>query len=88
MKLEVASKSEEILVTADRARGEADAINQIRTADNIVDVLPAEVITSLPNANVADALGRLPRCSLERIEGEGVYIHVRGTRTSPDQYHR
>ena len=58
VKLEVASKSEEILVTADRARGEADAINQIRTADNIIDVLPAEVIISLPNANVADALGR------------------------------
>ena len=29
------------------------------------DVLPSEVITSLPNANVADALGRLPRlCSI------------------------
>ena len=78
VKLEVASKSEEILVTADRARGEADAINQTRTADNIIDVLPAEVIISLPNANVADALGRMSGVVLERAEGEGEYIDVRG----------
>ncbi|MDW5266158.1 MULTISPECIES: TonB-dependent receptor [Acidobacteriaceae] len=79
LKLTVASRSEEILVTADRPHGEAEAINQTRTADNIVQVLPSEVITSLPNANVADAIGRLPSVSLYRIEGEGVYIQVRGT---------
>lgn len=79
LKLAVASNSEEILVTAPRPHGEAEAINETRTADNIVQVLPAEVITSLPNANVADAIGRLPSVSLYRIEGEGVYIQVRGT---------
>ncbi|MEI9976705.1 MAG: TonB-dependent receptor plug domain-containing protein [Ignavibacteriota bacterium] len=77
--LEVASANEEVLVTADRPRGEAEAINRTRMADNVLQVLPAEVITSLPNANVADALGRLPSVTLERIEGEGVYIQVRGT---------
>jgi len=76
--LEVASTSEEIFVTADRARGEAEAINQVRTADNIIDVLPAEIITSLPNANIADALGRLPGVVLERDEGEGQYVDIRG----------
>jgi len=77
--MEVASASEEVLVLAERPRGEAEAINRTRMADNILQVLPAEVITSLPNANVADALGRLPSVTLERIEGEGVYIQVRGT---------
>jgi TonB-dependent receptor len=77
--LKVASNSEEILVTAERPHGEAEAINETRTADNILQVLPAEVITSLPNANVADAIGRLPSVTLYRIEGEGVYIQVRGT---------
>jgi hypothetical protein len=62
--LEVAGQSEMILVTAARSRGEADQINRTRTADNIVQVLSAEVITSLPNANVADALGRLPSVTL------------------------
>jgi TonB-dependent receptor len=37
------------------------------------------VITSLPNATIADAAGRLPGVSLERDEGEGKYIDVRGT---------
>src|SRR5271166_4974330 len=78
-KMQVGSVSEQIIVTAERVRGEAEAINRTRMADNIVQVLPAEVITSLPNANVADALGRLPSVTLERIEGEGVYIQVRGT---------
>jgi TonB-dependent receptor len=75
----VASDSESILVTAERAHGEAEAVNEIRTADNILNVLPAEVITSLPNANVADAVGRLPGVTLERDEGEGKYVQIRGT---------
>jgi TonB-dependent receptor len=77
--MDVASANEEILVTAERPRGEAESINRTRSADNLLQVLPAEVITSLPNANVADALGRLPSITLERIEGEGVYVFVRGT---------
>jgi TonB-dependent receptor len=77
--MDVASANEEILVTAERPRGEAEAVNRTRMADNLLQVLPAEVITSLPNANVADALGRLPSITLERIEGEGVYVFVRGT---------
>ncbi|PYV50861.1 MAG: hypothetical protein DMG98_27150 [Acidobacteria bacterium] len=75
----MASKNEEIMVYAERAHGEAEAINEERTADNILQVLPAEVITSLPNANVADAIGRLPSVTLERDEGEGKYVQIRGT---------
>jgi TonB-dependent receptor len=77
--MQVGSVGQEVLVTAERPRGEAEAINRTRMADNILQVLPAEIITSLPNANVADALGRLPSVTLERIEGEGVYVQVRGT---------
>jgi TonB-dependent receptor len=79
LSLKVASASEEIMVTAERPHGEAEAINETRTADNLLQVLPAEVITSLPNANVGDAIGRFPSVTLYRIEGEGVYIQVRGT---------
>ncbi len=76
--LQVGGKNEEVLVTADRPHGEAEAINRERTAINILQVLPSEVITSLPNANVADALGRLPSVTLERDEGEGKYVQIRG----------
>src|SRR4029077_9540061 len=78
-KLDVAGPSEAILVTAGRARGEAGEINRERAADNIVQVLSSEVITSLPNANIADAVGRLPSVTLERDEGEGKYVQIRGT---------
>ena len=77
--LKVASVSDQVMVTAERARGEAEAINIERMAENIVQVLPAEVITSLPNTNVADAVGRLPSVTLERDEGEGKYVQIRGT---------
>lgn len=78
-KMTVQSASDSVVVTAERPSAEAEAINVERTADNIVQVLPAEVIRSLPNANMADALGRLPSVTLERDEGEGKYVQVRGT---------
>src|SRR5437667_1402498 len=79
VKLEVESQNLQVLVTAERAYGEAEAVNRERSADNIVQVLPADVIRSLPNANMADALGRLPSVTIERDEGEGKYVQVRGT---------
>lgn len=79
VKLGVESQNLEVLVTAERASGEAESVNRERTADNIVQVLPADVIRSLPNANMADALGRLPSVTIERDEGEGKYVQIRGT---------
>jgi len=78
-KLDVESQNLKVLVTAERASAEAEAVNRERTADNIVQVLPADVIRSLPNANMADALGRLPSVTIERDEGEGKYVQIRGT---------
>jgi TonB-dependent receptor len=77
--LKVASNVSSVQVYAGREGGEIEAINRTIAADNIINVLPADVIKSLPNANVADAIGRLPSVSLERDEGEGKYVQVRGT---------
>ena len=79
VKLEVQSQNELVIVSAERVSAEAEAVNRERIADNIVQVLPDDVIRSLPNANLADALGRLPSVSIERDEGEGKYVQVRGT---------
>ena len=78
-KLQVASAADQVEVTADRPRGEAEAINRTLAAENILQVLPADVIVSLPNANIADALGRMASVSIERDEGEGKYVQIRGT---------
>jgi TonB-dependent receptor len=77
--LQVERHMEVVEVRAEREHGEVEAINRERTADNVLQVLPAEVITSLPNANIADALGRLPSVTIERDEGEGKYVQIRGT---------
>lgn len=77
--LAIAAGSESVDVYAPRLGGELEAINRTFNAENIINVLPADVITSLPNANVADAIGRLPDVTLERDEGEGKYVKVRGT---------
>jgi len=77
--IQVSGKGDEVTVFSGRESGEIEAINRTRTADNIVQILPAEIITSLPNANVADALGRMPSVTLERDEGEGKYVQIRGT---------
>ncbi len=77
--LQIGLVNQEVVVRGEREHGEIEALNLERTADNIIEVLPAEVITSLPNTNVADALGRLPGVSLERDEGEGKYVQIRGT---------
>jgi TonB-dependent receptor len=78
-KMQVASQEDKVMVTAERLQGEAEAINIERTADDIVQVLPERVINSLPNTNIADAVGRLPSVTLERDEGEGKYVQIRGT---------
>jgi TonB-dependent receptor len=77
--LKVLSAADSVMVTAPRLEGEAEAVNVERMSAEIVQVEPAGVITSLPNNTLADAVGRLPGVSLERDEGEGKYVQIRGT---------
>src|SRR6202046_5155489 len=76
--LQVASANQSVMVHGD-LQGEAEEIQIQRTSENIVNVMSADVIRSLPNANIADAVGRLPGVTLERDEGEGKYVQIRGT---------
>ncbi len=75
----VGSTAQDILVTATDVHGDAESINRINSSENILNVLTNDQIMSLPNADVADALGRLMGVTLERDEGEGKYVQIRGT---------
>jgi TonB-dependent receptor len=77
-KLDLAAAIQTIHVEGD-LQGEAQQVQEQRTSDNVVNVISSDVITSLPNANIADAVGRLPGVTLERDEGEGKYVQIRGT---------
>jgi TonB-dependent receptor len=50
-----------------------------KDADNIISVMSGDEIRSLPNANAAEALARMPGVTAERDEGEGKYVEIRGT---------
>ncbi|MFZ6747532.1 TonB-dependent receptor [Undibacterium sp. Ren11W] len=47
-------------------------------ADNIVNVISSDDIGGLPDKNAAEALARLPGVSVQRDQGEGRYVTVRG----------
>ena len=74
----VNSANQQVLVNANLV-GDAAAINEQRTSPNILDVQTDTQIQSLPNQNVADAIGRMPAVTLQRNEGEGQYVQIRGT---------
>lgn len=66
-----------ISITAQR-EGQASAINQQLTADAIKNVVAAERIQEVPDANAAESISRLPGISLTRSGGEGAKVVVRG----------
>lgn len=69
-----------VVVTAQRlGESEASALERRAEAPNEVSVLAGDVIRALPNANAAEAAGRMPGVTTERDEGEGKFIQVRGT---------
>lgn len=67
-----------VRVEAQRASGTALSLAVQKVADNLKNLTVAEEIRALPNANAADAISRLPGVSLQRHEGEGAYVQVRG----------
>ncbi len=69
-----------VLVTAHRlGETKAVALDRQQVADNLVTVLSGDEIRALPNGNAAEAAGRMPDVSLERDEGEGKFVQIRGT---------
>ncbi len=65
--LTVSSNSQQVTVHGELS-GDAMALNEQKTSANILNVMTAPTIMSLPNANVADALGvcRASRCNATR----------------------
>ncbi|MAT39509.1 MAG: hypothetical protein CL946_07880 [Ectothiorhodospiraceae bacterium] len=59
--------------------GQARALNQQKTADNIMNVVASDQIGRFPDPNVAEALQRIPGTSIQRDQGEGRYVLIRGT---------
>ena len=54
------------------------ALKEQRRSDNIESVVHADGMAQLPDENVAEAVQRLPGVSVERDQGEGRFVSVRG----------
>lgn len=63
-------------------RGDRDAqamaLNQQRTSTNYINVVSADLLGQFPDNNIAESTQRIPGISIERDQGEGRYITMRG----------
>ncbi|MHA6723660.1 TonB-dependent receptor [Sphingomonas sp. RS2018] len=73
-----AGSGTDIVVVGSLADTTARALNQQRQADNTSTVLSADAIGRFPDPNIAEALQRAPGVGIERDQGEGRYVNVRG----------
>ncbi len=74
---ESAISGKEVVITAQR-QGQEQAITQELSANTIVNMVSPDRIRENPDANAAEAVGRLPGVSLVRSGGEGQNIIIRG----------
>ncbi|WP_420387087.1 TonB-dependent receptor [Roseivirga sp.] len=68
----------QVIVMGDRLKGQAKALNQQRTNANITNVVAADQIGRFPDANIGDALKRIPGITIQNDQGEARNIIVRG----------
>lgn len=72
------SIGEEILVLGDRLKGQAKALNQQRANINITNIVAADQIGRFPDANIGDAMKRIPGITMQNDQGEARDIIIRG----------
>lgn len=68
----------EIVIMTDRLRGQAKAINKQKTNQNITNVISSDQVGRFPDANIGDALKRIPGITMQNDQGEARNIIIRG----------
>lgn len=72
-----ADEVEEIIVTGIRASIQNSIAAKARST-SIVEVITAEDIGKLPDVSIAESLARLPGLTVQRLDGRGQLISIRG----------
>lgn len=68
----------EVVVIGDRLRGQARALNQQKNKVNITNIISSDQVGRFPDANIGDALKRVPGVTMQNDQGEARNIIVRG----------
>jgi TonB-dependent receptor len=79
IRLKPVSKQLPELVITENAEGQVKAYLEQKNAPTIKNVVSSEQIAQFPDLNAADAIQRIPGISLQRDQGEGRYVQLRGT---------
>lgn len=69
---------DEVLILGDRLKGQAKALNQQRSIVNVTNIVSADQIGRFPDANIGDAMKRIPGITMQGDQGEARNIIVRG----------
>ena len=69
---------DEVVVVGDYLRGQAKALNQQRNNANISNIISSDQVGRFPDANIGDALKRVPGITMQNDQGEARNIIVRG----------
>jgi len=72
-----ATEIDEIIVTGIRASIQSSIAAKARNT-SIVEVITAEDIGKLPDVSIAESLARLPGLTVQRLDGRGQLISIRG----------
>lgn len=73
---EIAGK--EVVIMGDRLRGQARALNQQKNNPNVTNIVSADQIGRFPDANIGDAIKRIPGITMQNDQGEARNIIIRG----------
>ncbi len=68
----------ENIIVVGQAAGAYGAINRMRSADNLISVVTSDSMGQFPDENVSEALQRINGVFIERDQGEGRFVGVRG----------
>jgi TonB-dependent receptor len=75
---EAAVVGNELIIIGDQLRGQARALNQQKNNANITNVVSADQVGRFPDANIGDALKRIPGITIQNDQGEARDIIIRG----------
>lgn len=68
----------QVVVMGDRLRGQARALNQQKNKSNISNIISSDQVGRFPDANIGEALRRVPGVTMQNDQGEARNIIIRG----------
>ncbi|MBK8044071.1 MAG: TonB-dependent receptor [Haliscomenobacter sp.] len=79
IRLAPASFALDVVEVQGKAEGQIRALVEQKKAESIKNIVSAEQIATFPDMNAAEVMQRIPGITLQRDQGEGRFVQLRGT---------